>query len=206
MELHSVISSPVFHAPRTFTTHSQQTTKNEKIATEAVQRFLVLGKYAQKSSHYNLGRIRELKDYKLNSQKEVEKGVFFKQPKIQHLEEMLCKRERDLHIKPTIDYRFRSGDVILIEMYTSLTKKKVQKIVGLVLEVRKKPMHRASFIIRNTEKDGLVIYRQYPLHSPWIKSLKILKRYPVLCSVSLLWRRIDGGEFPPDTACWCCVC
>lgn len=45
--------------------------------------------------------------------------------------------------------------------------------------VKKKFETAGSFMIRNVEKDGLTIIRQFPLHSPWIKSLKIVQRHKV---------------------------
>ena len=92
---------------------------------------------------------------------------------------MIHKKEVASWKNPQIDYKLRAGDVIEVVMYTNLQKKKTQKISALCLMVKKKFEAAGSFMIRNVEKDGLTVIRQYPLHSPWIKSIKITHRYKV---------------------------
>lgn len=144
---------------------------------KAVKRFPNLGKYSQKSSHMINGPIKTLAMNNINTIENINNGFYFNQPKYKPLTQMLNKRERKLYKNENVDYSVKAGDTIKLELYTNLVKKKSQTIrEALVLMVRKPFENGASIMIRNAERDGLVIMRQYPLYSPWIKSLSIIEK------------------------------
>lgn len=139
-----------------------------------------MGKYAQSYTGFADGKWQwDINNVKLNSVEQIENGIVYNQPKGRQIIHMVNKKEVAAWKNPEIDYKFKAGDMIEVEMYTNLQKGKTQKITALCLMVRRKYECNGNFMIRNVEKDGLTIIRQYPLHSPWIKSLKIVKRYKV---------------------------
>ncbi|ETN97894.1 mitochondrial ribosomal protein L19, partial [Reticulomyxa filosa] len=118
-----------------------------------------------------------MEDNRLNNSKELLNGNYYQQPSHKHLMNLLNVHERSRFFNPKVNYKLRAGDVIEIEMLTNLQKKKTQLIQALCVAVNKRNTHSANFVIRSTEKDGLVIMRQYPLYSPWITSLKVIRRF-----------------------------
>ena len=155
-----------------------------------------MGKYAQSYTEFADGKWQwNINNVKLNTVENLENGIVYNQPKGRQTLHMINKKEVEAWKNPEIDYRFKSGDVIELEMFTNLQKGKTQKITALCLMVRKKYETAGSFMIRNVEKDGLTIIRQYPLHSPWIKSLKIVKRYKVKCIYYYLFVIEKSGIF-----------
>jgi len=140
-----------------------------------VRRFPNLGIYSQKADlHLLKGR---LSDWQTNNTTK-SPSVFRRPPK--HYQVFHMVQHDLIHEHPTsrqeIDFHFKPGDVVEIEMYTSLKKGTTHKISGLCMERRQKG-YDTSICIRNTEKDGLAILRKIPIYSPWFKGLKIMSRY-----------------------------
>ena len=147
---------------------------------EALKRYPNLGKYTQSYTADADGRWNwDINNVKLNTIEQVENGILYNQPEYRQLMPMIHRKEVAALKNENVDYKFKAGDVIELEMFTNLQKQKTQRITALCLMVKKKYETAASFMIRNVEKDGLTVIRQYPLHSPWIKSLKIIKRHKV---------------------------
>merc|ERR1740123_1459141 len=140
-----------------------------------VRRFPNLGIYSQKADTQILnGRLSSW--VKTNTSKDP--GSFRKTPKHYRILNMVHHEMIQEHptSRQEIDFHFKPGDIVEIEMYTSLKKGTTHKFSGLCVQRRQRG-YDSSIVIRNTEKDGLVIRRIFPIYSPWFKGLKILHRY-----------------------------
>jgi len=140
-----------------------------------VRRFPNLGIYSQKAETQILnGRLSSW--VKTDTTKDP--GNFRKTPMPHRVLNMVHHEMIQEHptSRKEIDFHFKPGDIVEIEMYTSLKKGKTHKFSGLCVQRRQRG-YDSSIVIRNTEKDGLVIRRIFPLYSPWFKGLKILHRY-----------------------------
>lgn len=141
-----------------------------------VKIFPNLGIYNQKAEHHLWnGRL----DGWIPNDTAKKPEEFRLNPKIHHILNWihLDRIEEQLRNVPKeIDWHFKPGDVVELEMYTSLKKGTTHKISGLCMERRQNGAD-TEIVIRNTEKDGLVIIRAFPIYTPWMKGLKIMKRY-----------------------------
>merc|ERR1712154_462012 len=79
------------------------------------------------------------------------------------------------------DRHCKVGDVVELKMFTSLKKQKTHIIAGLVVKRKGDCPYDTKITIRNSDPDGLVVMRTYPLFSPWICGLRIKKRFKVKC-------------------------
>eukprot|EP01083_Nonionella_stella_P054287 143358_1 len=166
--------------PNQIIPHAAKTSHFNHSTIKALKRYPNLGKYSQRYTADADGRWNwSIDNVKLNTIEQIENGVLYNQPKYKQIMPMIHRKEVARWKNPEIDYRVKSGDVIELVMYTNLQKKKTTKINALCLMVKKRWEIAGSFMIRNVEKDGLTVIRQYPLHSPWIKSLQIKQRYKV---------------------------
>jgi len=140
-----------------------------------VRRFSNLGIYSQKAETQILnGRLSSW--VKTNTTKEP--GRFRKTPKQYQVLNMLHHEMIQEHptSRKEIDFHFKPGDVVEIEMYTSLKKGTTHTFSGMCVQ-RRQNGYDTSIVLRNTEKDGLVIRRIFPIYSPWFKGLRILQRF-----------------------------
>jgi len=140
-----------------------------------VRRFPNLGVYSQKSESVRLKGC--LSNWNKNNTT-THPGEFRRVPKHYQIFHMLHFDLIKQH--PTtqneVDWSFKPGDVVELEMYTSLKKGTTHTISGLIMERRQKGFD-SGLVIRNTEKDGLAVLRHIPIYSPWLKGLKIMHRY-----------------------------
>jgi len=150
-------------------------TASETRTEGLVRRFPNVGIYSQKSDPVRLRGALE-NWHKINTTDEPDK--FRRTPQNYQIFQMVMFDLIKSHptTREEVDFSFKPGDVVEIEMYTSLKKGTTHKISGLVMQRRQKG-YDSGIVIRNTEKDGLAILRHILIYSPWVKGLKIMHRY-----------------------------
>jgi len=156
--------------------HAVKTSAVGSCVERVVERFPNLAEFSQKSEQ-KPGRVRCLEDWKINNSAK-HPNTFYKQPMHYQIFHMVHRDLIEKHptTRQQVNFDFKPGDVVEIEMYTSLKKGTKHKFSGLCMERRQRGWETA-IIIRNTEPDGFTYLRQFPIYSPWFISLKVKHRY-----------------------------
>ena len=72
---------------------------------------------------------------------------------------------------------FKSGDTVKIyQIIKEGDKQRIQIFEGLVISKKGSKTTDASFIVRKTYNGGIAVEKVYPLHSPLVEKIEVLKR------------------------------
>lgn len=88
---------------------------------------------------------------------------------------------------------FRAGDTVEIMIrIVDGANERLQKFVGLCIKRRNRGLH-SSFLLRKVNKSGGAVERLFPLYSPTIKAMKVI-RYGIVRRAKIYYIRNLFGK------------
>ena len=90
----------------------------------------------------------------------------------------LSSSENGIEVKDNVDFRynFKSGDTVIVHYkITEGNKSRIQPYQGIVIAFKGKENSK-TFTVRRIGADNIGVERIFPLHSPNIENIEVLKR------------------------------